>query len=101
MACATMTYKRLLDEVVSGKLATSGWEQLRGHLAVCQECRKQYNRAVYVERLLAGGRPALALPAPGELCRIGDAVLAQLGRPERASAWSWNLWRWLIPVTTC
>jgi hypothetical protein len=96
MACAT-TYKRLLDEVVQGTLSPKGWEQLRGHLAVCQGCRKLYNRAVSVERLLAGGPKALALPAPSELLRLGDAVIAAVQPAARpSSVWGWL--RWVVPA---
>jgi hypothetical protein len=93
--CDDTQYRQMIDEILLDELPVRKWEKLRKHLAVCPVCRARYNKAVMGARLLAGGPDAISRPSPGELDRIGQAVLG--GAFDAEPAWR-RVVQWFAPT---
>ena len=91
-SCDQEQYRQMIDEVLLDELPVRKWEKLRKHLAVCPICRARYNKAMMAARMLHGGPAAAGRPSPGELDRIGRAVL-ESGEAAEQPGWQ-RLLQW-------
>lgn len=73
-----------IDRLLLGELKPAEWANLKEHLGGCEACVRQYNRAVFTLRQLAGSPLEMA---PEELAALGPLVTRPHHEPRRWVRW--------------
>ncbi len=83
MSCRTELER--IDRFVLGELTPAEWAKLKEHLDGCGACARQYNRAVFALRQLAGSADEVA---EEEWALMGPVVTPQQRRPRGWLGWA-------------